>query len=295
MTRTLVVAHDAGGAEVVSAWIRREGIRDACDFLLDGPAVAIFDSKLAPLRRVAREAAWAGIREGAYALVLTGSSWAVDLERVAVRAARGSGVRSVTYLDHWKRYPERFQDRGASVLPDEVWAGDEHALALARRELPDAQVALVPNVYWDDVRAAVAAIPAPRGGDRTLYVTEPTSQVAEASTGDPLGWGYDEYEALRGFLKRSDPAVPLRLRPHPAEQPGKYDDLLAPYAADRPVEVSAGRTLEQDVAWASRVVGCDSMAMAIGVVTGREVVCAIPPGGRPITLPFPEIKRLYGG
>ena len=293
MTRTLVVAHDAGGAEVISAWIRREAASAPCDFLLEGPAVAIFERKLSLQTRVEREAAFADIGGGAYGLVLTGSSWATDLERSAVRAARGAGIRSVTYLDHWVRYPERFEIGGEHVLPDELWAGDRHAVALAREHLPDAHVRLVPNVYWDDVRAAIEAQPAPRGGERTLYVTEPTSRVAEASTGDPRGFGYDEREALRGYLDLADPAVPLRLRPHPAEEPGKYDDLLADRAADRPAEVSNGHTLEQDIAWATRVVGCDSMAMAIAVVAGRDVVCAIPPGGRPPSLPFPEIRRLY--
>jgi hypothetical protein len=35
------------------------------------------------------------------------------------------------------------------------------------------------------------------------------------------------------------------------------------------------------------------MAMAIAVAAGRAVVCAIPPGGAPSSLPFPEIESLY--
>lgn len=293
MTRTLVVAHDAGGAEVVSAWVRRRigGDEHEFEFLLEGPAVAIFERKLGPLARPGREDALARARAGQFDFVLTGSGWATDLERLAVRAARAAGVRSATYVDHWVRYPERFELGGERVLPDEVWAGDEHALALARRELPGADVRLVPNAYFDDVVAAIRAHEDDAPGERILYVTEPTARAAQALTGDPLGYGYDELQALSGYLERVGPGTRMRLRPHPAEEPGKYDELLARHAVE--VEVSRDRSLEEDVAWATHVVGCDSMAMAIGVVAGRRVMCAIPPGGRPLSLPFPEIERLY--
>jgi hypothetical protein len=54
-----------------------------------------------------------------------------------------------------------------------------------------------------EARAQVRALAGPRapgGGERILYVTEPTSVAAERATGDPLGWGYEERDALRGYL-----------------------------------------------------------------------------------------------
>ncbi len=296
MSSSLVVCHDAGGAEVVSAWVRRQG-STAFDFLLEGPALAIFDRKLEAPARVPRDEAFAGIDAQRWSFVLTGSSWSSDLEARAVRAARAGGIRSATYLDHWMRYAERFELDGQTVLPNEVWVGDEHAESLARRSLPNADVRLVPNAYVEDV---VAAIDARDRGDwsaerRVLYVTEPTRRAALAYTSDEAGYGYDEFQALAGYLRRADADARVRVRPHPSEEPGKYDDVIAEHGAHLSIETSAGQPLEDDIAWAGEVVGCDSMAMAIALAAGRRVVCAIPPGGRPPALPFPEIERLYGG
>jgi hypothetical protein len=201
-----------------------------------------------------------------------------------VRAARAAGVRSAVWLDHWVNYPVRFD-----VLPDELWVCDEPAARIAREQLPGPPVKVMGNPYVEDLAAEIRAHERPRGpGERVLYVTEPTSRLAALVTGDPLGWGYDERGALRGYLERCSPAT-VRLRPHPSEPAEKYADVVAEFG----LQLSSG-TLAEDIAWARTVVGCDSMAMVVALAAGRRVVSVIPPGGKPLSLPFSEIRRLYG-
>ena len=218
---------------------------------------------------------------GRFDFVLTGSSGYADHERRVVRAAAEAGVRSAVWLDHWVNYPVRFD-----VLPDELWVCDEHAARIARAQLPGPPVKVMGNPYVEDLAAAIRALgSAP--GERVLYVTEPTARLAALVTGDPLGWGYDERGALRAYLER-DPPGTIRLRPHPSEPVDKYADLVAEFG----LQLSSG-TLAEDIAWAGTVVGCDSMAMVIALAAGRRVVSVIPPGGKPLSLPFAEIERLY--
>src|SRR5215207_3287681 len=100
----LVACHDAGGAEIVSSWLRRRPDASSVPCLLDGPARAIFERKLGPaLRRVDALPPLEGLE-----LVLCGSSGEADLERHVLRAARAAGVRSAVWLDHWVGYAPRF-------------------------------------------------------------------------------------------------------------------------------------------------------------------------------------------
>jgi hypothetical protein len=263
---------------VISAWLRRG--RTAA-LWLDGPARAVFARKLPGAPPLA---AFPLLHEFDFALC--GSSGAADHERVVVRAARDAGVRSAVWLDHWVNYPARFD-----VLPDELWVCDEPAARIARETVPGPPVVVQGNPYLEDAAAEVRALAGPRGPrERVLYLTEPTSAVAEAATGDPLGWGYEERAALRGFLERAA-GVEVRVRPHPGEPPGKYADLLAEFG----VAASPGGPLAEDIAWADTVAGCDTMGMVVALAAGRRVVSVIPPGGRPLSLPYPEIERLYGG
>jgi len=283
--RVLAVCHDAGGAELVSSWARG---RDDVECVLDGPAVRVFAAKL-------------GVAGGrvlpplaGFDLVLCGSSGNADLEQRAVRAARAAGVRCAVWLDHWTGYAERFVLDGERVLPDEVWVADEHAEQLAREQLPGADVRLHGNPFLAEVARAVAACD-DDGGERrgrVLYACEPTAQAAARVTGDPRGWGYTEHEALERCLAALD-GVAVRVRLHPAEAPGKYDAVVAAHADRLPIEISSGGPLAEDCAWADTVIGCDTMAMVVGLAAGRRVLTALPPGARPLSLPFPEIERLH--
>jgi hypothetical protein len=291
--RLLVACHDAGGAEIVSAWLRRHRGEHDATLLLEGPAKAIFAAKVPDLPRV--EALGALDVD----LVLCGSSGAADLERWAVRAARDEGVRSAVWLDHWTNYPARFASDGAGlVLPDEVWVTDEHAARLAEETLPGSDVRIMGNPYLDDAAEEIRALtePSDPAGERVLYVTEPTAAAAAAATGDPRGWGYDEHEALAGYLEHlaREPRPPsaVRLRTHPAELPGKYDRELAALSDRLALSRSSG-SLAEDCAWATTVAGCETMAMAVALAAGRRVVSVIPPGGRPSVLPFEGIERLH--
>jgi hypothetical protein len=288
-----VVAHDAGGAQILSSHVRRQGARyrEQCVFALAGPARAIFESKLGAIPELAPADA-----VNASGSVLCGTGWQSDWELSAIGAARAAGKRSIAFLDHWVNYRERFT-RGASVvLPDELWVGDAIALDLARRELPEVPARLVENPYLLDVREALAASPPQPAvdGTRVLYVCEPVREHALKQFGNERHWGYTEEDALRFFLDHAGrlggSIASIVVRPHPSEPAAKYAPLLR--GCPLPWQFSNQPDLLADIAAADVVVGCNSMAMVIALVAGRRVVCCIPPGGRPCMLPQARIEHL---
>src|SRR5689334_4568881 len=100
MRKILLAAHDAGGANLLCAWLRRHRHEHEVSLLLGGPARAIFAERVEDAELLVE------LPElSAFDLVLCGSSGAADLERRVVRAARAAGVRSVVWLDHWVNYP----------------------------------------------------------------------------------------------------------------------------------------------------------------------------------------------
>lgn len=288
--RTLIVAHDAGGAEVLSSYVRRNGIDGL--FVLAGPALKVFERKLGAVPLAALADALPQCER-----LLCGTSWQSSLELEAIAAARAHGLPSAALLDHWVNYPERFERGGQVTLPDEIWVGDPIALALARDALPETTLRLIDNPYVADLRDELHHLPQrPAGGTalRILYVCEPIAEHALLRFGDERYWGYTEQEALRYFLDHlavlGQPVEAIVVRPHPSERPGKYDTVVAGY--DLPVTMSTGAALLSEIAAADIVVGASSMAMVVGVVAGRRVISCIPPGGHPCALPHSEIEHL---
>ena len=170
--KLLVAAHDAGGAEIIAAWLRRGR---TAELWLDGPARAVFARRLPERRRWPRvPSPRASISSCAApaASPTTSGGWCAP--RATPR------VRSVVWLDHWVNYPARFD-----LLPDELWVCDEHAARIARETVPGPPVHVRGNPYLEDAAAEVRALEGPRGaasGSSTSPSRRPRSPRASPAT-----------------------------------------------------------------------------------------------------------------
>jgi hypothetical protein len=289
----LVVCHDAGGAELVSSWLRTQNPEGYC-CVLGGPARAVFLRKLGIESALTLEDAIP-----ASTSVLCGSSWQSKLELDAVRLARVRGVPSIVYLDHWVNFRARLEHGGRLQLPDAFWVADEWAFQLARSAFPQTPVLNVGNPYFDEVRTSAAGFRAPVTGSgrvNVLYVAEPVSEFGHMDL-DSSAIGYDERDALEFFFRNLEalgqPVDRVVLRPHPSEPAGKYAWALE--GRNVPIEMGGKRSLLEEIGDADVVAGAESMALVIGLLAARRVVSFIPPGGRACSLPFPDIQRIHGG
>jgi len=286
-----VIAHDAGGAEVVSRYVAQQGLH--CNYCLAGPALKIFERKLGPFNVMPLEAA---IRKSDW--LLCGTSWQSDLEWQAIKIAKEQGKRSVAFLDHWGHYRERFIRKGEICLPDEIWVGDALAETLSQRVLPEVKIRRVENPYFEDLKRELAAIPKQNITGKTnlnvLFVSEPLREHGLREFGNERHWGYTEEEALHYFLSNlhvfGQAVGRIVLRPHPSEPLNKYDWVKQEYKL--PIESGGSRTLLEEVAESDVVVGFESMAMVVGLLAGKRVISCIPPGGKACALPQPEIEHL---
>lgn len=285
-----IVSHDAGGAEVLSSYVRQEQL--SALFVLAGPAKTIFKRKLGDLPETNLEEA---IKEAEY--VLAGTGWQSDLEYEAISLSKVYGKKCISFIDHWVNYPERFVRKGITCLPDEIWVGDGTALTLARRTFPSTLVNLVPNPYFKEMIEQATHLPSRIKSDslNILYVTEPLSTHASQSFGRSNYFGYTEYDALRYLLSQirflGDKIHQVIIRPHPAEPTGKYNWCIQEF--NLPIQIGGGvKTLLEEIHQSDVVVGCQSMAMVVGILLGKKVYCSIPHGGAPCALPHSEIIHL---
>jgi hypothetical protein len=285
-----VISHDAGGAEVLSSYVRQQKLD--CLYVLDGPACSIFERKLGALKNLSLVDAISQSES-----ILCGSSWQSDLEFNAIKLARSLGKRSVVFLDHWTNYKERFIRKDALCLPDEIWVGDLIAEQMAKDIFPNLLVRMLDNPYFQDIRQELLETPrkstAVSAGLSVLYVCEPIREHALMQYGDERYWGYTEEEALRYFLSNIElldkPIERIVIRPHPSESIGKYQ--WAEQAFNLPIQCGH-LTLVEEIIESDFVVGCESMAMVIGLLADKPVLSSIPPGGSPCTLPQPEVMHM---
>lgn len=285
-----VVSHDAGGAEILSSWLRHDS--EPYRLVLGGPAVAIFQRKVGErtshcLESSIEKCDW----------VLCSTSWQSTLEKQAVTKAKAAGKKVVAFLDHWVNYRERFELDGTVVLPDEIWVTDVYAQGIAHNIFPDVKVVLKPNPYFSDLQLELQSIQAPTihlERYSVLYVCEPIRDHALLAYGNEYQWGYTEEDALQFFLDNisalGTKVTEIRIRLHPSEGKGKYD--WARQENSLVIETFSTKSLMEQIVDADAVVGCGSMAMVVALLANKRVISSIPPGGKACELPHAEIEHM---
>ena len=275
-----VVAHDAGAANILFAWLEDIPASDL-RVALGGPAEAIWRTAFPdrPLLASVEEAL-----DGAASL-LSGTGWASDIEHDARVAAARRSIRSLAVVDHWVNYAMRFERDGMRQMPDTILVGDADAARIARETVPGSKIAQLPNLYLQ--RQAREAGPVPADGD-ILFVMEP----ARSSWG--RGSTPGEFQALDHFMANRSSAgigedVPMRIRPHPSDPPGKYDAWIA---AQANVALDEARDMGAALSGARWVVGLNSFALAIALEAGRNAISSLPPWAPPCVLPHKALRRL---
>ncbi len=288
-----VVAHDAGAANHIFAWLGDE----QPVLCLAGPARALWEARLqkarpdsveSPLPESGLAAALAGA-----ATVVTGTGWESTLEHDARKLAREQGIRTIAVIDHWINYADRFVRSGEQVLPDEIWVSDPYAAEIAQAVFPTVRVVQQANAYLAGLVTEVKSRQLPsatQGNDCVLYVLEPIRHLwgELAEPGEFLALDYFMANRLRTPVAAD---AEIRLRPHPSDPPGKYDSWLARQANPR-VSLDRSASLVDALAWSNVVAGCQTYAMVLALACGRIVISTIPAWAPPCALPQLNIRHL---
>ena len=286
-----IVSHDAGGAEILSSWVKFN-INKEYLFVLGGPAVNIFNKKIGHPRITnlidAIEAA---------EIVICGTSWESELEKKAIILSKSKNKKVVAFIDHWVNYAERFMIGTKSVIPDEIWVGDKYALSIAKNTFLNSKIVLVNNPYILELKDTLFRKKLSNDlqiEDGTiLYVCEPIREHALKQYGDENYWGYSEENALIFFMQNIEhlgkKINKIILRPHPSEKAGKYNWALNKYSN---IAIENSKNLLEQILESDIIVGCESMAMVVGLLAKKRVISSIPFGGKKCGLPHQEIEHL---
>jgi len=273
-----VVAHDAGAANLILAWliVWKLPVRA----FMQGPARHLWEVAFPdkPLCHSLDEAI-----DGANTLI-SGTGWASTLEHDARTNAKARGLRVVAVLDHWVNYRSRFEHASGALWPDEFWVADEFAMCIARATLPALPIRQFENMY---LKSQVSRIVAGPGDGSLLYVLEPILER----------WGRKqpgEFQALNYALSQVDRLHPqgvshIMLRPHPSERAAKYAHCLD---FDPRIRLDQSLDIAQALSNCDVVVGVESFALTVALAAGRPVFSSLPPWAHELRLPHEGIRQI---
>ncbi|MBU1895907.1 hypothetical protein KJ641_03495 [Patescibacteria group bacterium] len=298
--KTLVVCHDAGGAEVVSAYVKKNFNKNDFVCLVAGPAEKIFKRK--GLTKILifdkREAKKLLDNNKGLNGLLAGTSWGSGIELDFIKEARKKGIKTASYLEHWVNYRERFgypRKDWKNNLPDEIWVGDKCAFELASRKFKGVKVKYKPNQYFLEVKKKYKLAQGnKRSGRGILFASEPINSAVN-SFGDKRRKIINEENILENILQeltRLQFKNKIIVRLHPAEKKDKYNKLINKYKSKLKIEKSSEKDVFKDLVQVTTVLGMSSMFLVVASLCGKKVISYYPGMRGKLALPEDKIVKL---
>lgn len=267
--KNLLVAHDAGGAEILCAWMQATG--EKADVVAEGPAAHIFSRESIPTLNSD------AVNITTYQRLITGTSYGAPLENRYIELAHSKGIFSIAVLEHWLHYQERFQNCGYLTLPDELWVCDQHARTLALKLFPDVPVKLQSNWYWEKIRSQVT----PGQSGHWLLALENRQPRGET-------WR-NSIDAALDWLSHSANVKHLTVRPHPIMESSLIQDYLVELERRKFDCKISTYSLIEDLSSCEAVIGYQTTVLALARVCSKRAVSLVD-GDEQLTIPLEGIE-----
>lgn len=268
-----IVAHDAGGANILNALIKRFNNINFY-LLIDGPAVKIFDSN--NVHFVDDESVF--FERVNFVLLGTGST---SFEKRALRRAKEIGCETAVLLDHFVNFKSRFIYENQIIFPDHCFVCDEYSYEIAKRELaPYKSIYVCENYLVSNMRLEIGSADI-HENNNVLYVLENINENWDEKL---LPWEvafknfYNNFYLHKNFNS-------IIARPHPKDDPeiyrnlNSYDEVIFDYDSS---PIGSLKTV-------STVVGVESYLLNLAHHCGYGVYTSLPADIRPPRLP----KNVY--
>lgn len=276
----VVFARDAGGAEVLAAFMKRNARSLRPIVYATGPASAVFTRERIRYSAVRRPNDVTRIlaRHGKVRTLF--GTGAGTFELVALKEAKRRRLHTAAYLDSWIQYRERFgyPARGwRKNLPDELWVGDNAARRLARKYFKRTHIRLMPNRYLAEVTARYKA--RKKSADKSTLFMSAAGPLSETLLND----------FLHVCVKRGVQNT-VRVRLHPEDDSARFKRILKRFGHVH-TELSREKDIVKDLVRARVVVGPETVALVPAHLVGIKTIRIVPRGEKSF-LPFPRIRTV---
>ena len=257
-----IVAHDAGGANILTSYCRRKP--DNYRYLLQGPAKAIFRKTLS----IESEDNFGRFVSECHSFIC-GTSGKSDFERSIFAQARILNKETTAILDHWIHYRERFLLNGKLVLPNNLITVDSYAYQIAKEMFPECKIEEINNPYLEEFYNHYKELTLQKESSyksEILYISEGFSEHKEEDkNGSSKDLKYFK-EFLHAKQRLFESSLALRIRLHPSESLAKLDQYREIYSDI--LQSDSSIDLAIDLSRANCVVGVSSMALVLAASCG---------------------------
>ena len=310
--KILFVCHDAGAANVISAFITNIVNTNIIPVVVvSGPAEEIFRKKHININYVLKSNSdyrdclyvWDNISPEC---LITGTSHSAMPERHFIGIAEEKNIYSLSYIDWWANYSLRFstpETLDLKYLPNRVIVSDIHAFNGCKAEkIPECQILIAGNPHWENIIKSYSSdhISEVKTEIRNkLAITEDEILVVAVSgilRNLNLNLGFDENDFWRvlkpiPLINHNNKKIRWHIIKHPSEPLSDLEKLIS--GLESKIYFDSSFDAWNLIIGSDYVVGMISTLLFEALIIGKPVM-SIVPNAEFKKLPFTEIFQKYG-
>ena len=252
-SKVLIIGKDAGSANIISSFVKKKKIKAL--YHLKKPALEIFKKKKILIKKNTLN-----ILSKNFDLLITGTSHSNRFELNAIKKAKNNNIYSVSFLDHWVNYKERFLLKNEFIFPNEIIVGDIDAYSLAKKNFRNKKVlvSLIPNYYFKEKRK----IKNRKKNKETLVLLSSNFNSRNEGLKDKLIFRLILNKMKKFIITKNIKKIIIKM--HPSEDKKKFKNFKVDYQIFGFIKIEiTNKTLEEVLKKNQFIVGFNTMGLVI--------------------------------
>ncbi len=252
-SKVLIIAKDAGSANIISSFVKKKKIKAL--YHLKKPALEIFKQKKILIKKNTLK-----ILSKNFDLLITGTSLRNRFELNAIKKAKKNNIYSVSFLDHWVNYKERFLLKNQFIFPNEIIVGDIDAYSLAKKNFSNKKVlvSLIPNYYFKEKNKFKNK----RKNKETLVLLSSNYNLRNEDLTDKEIFRLILNKMKKFIIKKNIKKIIIKR--HPSEDNDKFKNFKDDYQSFDFIKIEiTNKTLEEVLKKNQYIAGYDTMGLVV--------------------------------
>jgi hypothetical protein len=169
--------------------------------------------------------------------IFTGTSYTSLIELLFIEEAKSRKIKSISFIDHYTRYPDRFILNGESIYPNEIYLTDDRAMCIAVDYKLDkyAKLKVTGNFFhqfleqWTPKTPRALIIPGliiPDDKKILVFAPDPMSNV-----GGKIKFGFDETDVwailAKALMYNFKESIIVVIKLHPNQNIRYFKNFIA--------------------------------------------------------------------
>lgn len=204
-------------------------------------------------------------------VLMCGTSFPGDFEIKYFLKAKKKKIKTISLLDHWGSYKDRFKIGKKFYFPDEIWCGDKDSYLIAKNQFNNVNIKLFKNPIFQDYKSMGQSCKNNKNQNNILYLSGNFYRTKSLKR-KPIRLNEDKILLKTIQIYQKKKFKHIYFRPHPSDYKKKIPNLLKNLRC----KLDNSKELFHILSKIKLAIGTNSAALVLAKIYGCKTMNILP-------------------